>query len=417
MKINIVIPQSLESPTALMGGIPIAVELARAGIEVTLILLHHDYDSYSPDSEGRYIPPDVRHAVHIVYAGQMLVKKRRWQKSYFSLPRLVSVALKSTRGLKRALAENPADAVILYKAQPHVVLAGLHAKRKLRVPTVLMVDDLESESNNIRSRWMKALLRRYEKKAARSFDAVIAHSRFLAAHFAQLRGNDRDVHFIPPGVEPWRFEDVPREPRRSRHKVLYFGSMSPKSGQRVNLLLEAFRQVVTEVPDARLVLAGAGDAEEIENTLEGMNLRKNVSYIGPFELSELPRLVAACDVVADPVDASLANQAKCSTRVRYGMFFGRPVVTGNVGDRAWMLGRGGLAVEAGDTGALATALTHLLMSPDAARSMAREGGERIKQFYWSNVIRDYLGILETVCGTRVSCEPKQPVPCACQEIT
>jgi glycosyltransferase involved in cell wall biosynthesis len=391
-----------------MGGIPIAVELARAGIEVTLILLHHDYDTYDHNSRTAHLPEDVRHMVHIIYAGQMLVKKRRWRKSYFSLPRLISVALKSTASLKRALAENPADAVILYKAQPHVVLAGLYAKRKLCVPTVLMVDDLESESNNIRSRWMKAVLRRYEKKAARSFDAVIAHTRFLAAHFTRLRRNDRDVHFIPPGVEPWRFEDVPREPHRFRRKVLYFGSMSPKSGQRVDLLLEAFRQVVAEIPDARLILAGAGDVVEIENMLGKMDLRRNVSYIGPFELSELPRLVAACDVVADPVDASPANQAKCSTRVRYGMFLGRPVVTGDVGDRAWMLGRGGIAVEPGDTGALATALTHLLMSPDAARGMAREGGERIKQFYWSNVINNYTEILEKISGRKLP--ERKPVP-------
>lgn len=399
MKVNIVIPQSLQSPTALMGGVPIAVELARRGIETTLILLHHDYDSRRSGSDDDCIPADARHMVRVIYAGQMLVKKTNWRKSYFSLPALLRVALKSTRGLKRALAENPADAVIIYKAQPPVVLAGLYAKRRLGAPTILMVDDLESESNNVRLGALKMMLRRYEKRAARSFDAVIAHSRYLAAHFAALRGNDEDVHFIPPGVESWRFDEAPREPRAAARTVLYFGSISPKSGQRVDLLLEAFRNVLAKVPDARLVLAGGGDVEQMEKLAESLGIRKSVSLTGPFELGDLSRMVAECDVVVDPVDASPANMAKCSTRVRYGMYFGRPVVTGDVGDRAWMLGKGGIAVEPENVDVLSAALVRLLKDPDEARRMGREGAERIRKFFWSDIIEKYVEVLKSVCGS------------------
>jgi glycosyltransferase involved in cell wall biosynthesis len=406
MKINIVIPQSLTSPTAMIGGLPIARHLARRGNDVTLILLHHNIESAT--QKEIEIEPNVR----AVYAGQMFVKKIGSRKIHFSPWALLNVAARSTTGLVAELLKRRADVNVIYKAQPPTVFAGLAVRAIRRVPTVLMVDDLESESNNLELPGLKSIFRAFERIGAMNCDAIIAHSMHLARHFSRLAEGTKRVLFIPPGVEPSRIStdearsEILRERLDIEGKpvVLYFGSVDRASGHRVDLLIDAFTAVLRKVPAAVLVIAGAGEIDAMKDYARRSGVIKNVRFTGRFPLGDLAAYASLADVVVDPVDDSPANAAKCSSRVRFGMLFGRPVLTGDVGDRAWTLGEGGIAVRPPLSGAaFAQALYLMLVDREMRSKMGQKGRARIlKNFTWGNVIDRYIDLFDSLARRRES---------------
>ena len=399
MKVNIVIPQSLISPTSMMGGIPIAHHLARRGGDVTLILLHHNLAA--ADEREIEIEPGVR----AVYAGQMFVKKVGSRKIYFPFSKLLRVALSSSTGLLRQILKRRADINVIYKAQPPSLFAGIAAKALRRTPLVLMVDDLESESNNLKNPGFKTLFRAFERFGACASDAIIAHSSNLAEIFARLSGNRRKTVFIPPGVEParYRYNETRAEALREKLDIegrpvaLYFGSIDRQSGHRVDMLIDSFAAVARRVPAAVLVLAGAGEVGAMEEYARKVGILDKVRFTGRFPLSDLPAYASLADVIVDPVDNSPANAAKCSSRVRLGMFFGKAVLTGDVGDSAWTLGDGGIAVRPDSPRAFEQALYLLLVDRRLRAKMGRKGKARVMQYFlWENVIDQYIEIFDSL---------------------
>ena len=399
MKINIVIPQSLTSPTAMVCGAPIAHHLARHGHDVKLILLHHDLRA--GDERAIQLEPNVR----AIYAGQMFVRKSGSEKTYFPLHKLLRVAVSSTRGLIREMMRNRADVNVIYKSQPPTILAGLLVRAVHRTPVVLMVDDLESESNNLHLPGLRTLFRMFEKIGARRSDAIIAQSAYLANYFKRLAGGKTETVFLPQGVEPSRYKLDETRTRALREKyglggkrvALYFGSINPKSGQRVDLLIDAFAGVARRLPDAALALAGPGEIDRMKEHARKAGVIDRVVFTGRFPFEDMPAYVSAADVIVDPVDDSPVNEAKYSSRVKFGMLFGKPVLTGDIGVRPWILGGGGIAVRPNDVDALEQALYLMLLDDDLRAEMGRRGRKRImNNFLWEQVIDDYIEVLDSV---------------------
>jgi glycosyltransferase involved in cell wall biosynthesis len=239
------------------------------------------------------------------------------------------------------------------------------------------------------------------RRLYRTADAVVTYGPHVSA-YVSARGA-RNVHVAPQAVDNgfWSAPDVaaPRWPpigggardgnRGSRlgrldqatTKFLFVGRPGREKGLRV--LTEAWRTTGLRAPPAALVLVGArsnppwvragGAAGDVQDARDGI-LR--VGSVAPVELRSL---YAACDVLVVPSIATATFREPWGLVVNEAMNRGLPVIASDaVGAAAGGLlrdGHNGVVVPAGDSNALAAAMSRLAGDP-ALRARLGEAGAR-----------------------------------------
>ncbi|HWL66686.1 MAG TPA: glycosyltransferase family 4 protein, partial [Actinomycetota bacterium] len=152
------------------------------------------------------------------------------------------------------------------------------------------------------------------------------------------------------------------------------GPLRHQKGQ--DLLLTAWPLVRREIPDATLVLVGAGSERGRLESLAG----PGVVFAGHRE--DVVTWLAAAAVVTIPsrwdgLSLSLLEAMSCA----------RSVVATDTPGAGRVLNGGGEVVPIGDTGALAGALTTRLRDPSLAAAEGDRGRARVEQdFDWRRVI-------------------------------
>lgn len=126
--------------------------------------------------------------------------------------------------------------------------------------------------------------------------AACARLKSLGAHPDRIYEVPQchDVEILRERAELARASLGPHPPT-----VLFVGSLTPRKG--VGLLLEAFERVTGEMPQARLIVAGAGP---LRMALEGQasrgSCRGRVEFLGFVQPDSLPEVLARADVLVLP---------------------------------------------------------------------------------------------------------------------
>lgn len=188
-----------------------------------------------------------------------------------------------------------------------------------------------------------------------------------------------EVHVIPHGFESELRADRPaRAVTDTDPVVLFFGVWSRYKG--IEVLLDAFARVRDELPEARLVLAGAPGADiDVDALLDRARAIGNVdARVGYVPTAEVAPLLESARVVATPY-----IRATQSGVAHLAYTFGRPVVASTIGDLPEVIkdGETGLLVEPGDVEQLAAALMRVLRDPALAAALG-EAGERNLRDAW-----------------------------------
>ncbi|MHB1044085.1 MAG: glycosyltransferase family 4 protein [Eubacteriales bacterium] len=149
--------------------------------------------------------------------------------------------------------------------------------------------------------------------------------------------------------------------------------LHPVKGHRY--FLEAAREVLAALPEARFVIAGEGPGREAMEQLAGrLGIEDSVVFTGFVE--EVWPLMADLDLLVVP---SLWEGFGL-TAVE-ALALGVPVVAADVGGlpEAVRHGETGLLVAPGDTAALSRGIIWMLEHPSEAAEMARRGGEAVRR--------------------------------------
>jgi glycosyltransferase involved in cell wall biosynthesis len=149
----------------------------------------------------------------------------------------------------------------------------------------------------------------------------------------------------------------------------------PQKGHRY--LLDAFAQVLRDVPNAQLKLAGAGELRaELETQCQSLNIQNQVEFLGIVTRSQLPALYAQCNVVAL---ASLWEGLPVT--LIEALSAGMPIVAADAGGNAELVinGVNGFIVPSKDVGALAKALLTLAKDPDLRKAMGAASRKHFAQ--------------------------------------
>ncbi len=219
--------------------------------------------------------------------------------------------------------------------------------------------------------------------------ASVAVSEFIGGVLIKRGGLLREcVYTIPGAVDTGRFCPEVRLATRERYReMLGLKEGEPTAGMvaRVRkdrghaLLLKAFRRVLGELPEARLVIVGKGEGlPGIKALARKLGLEANVIFTG-YRETDLREILGALDVFV-----LLRPGSEGSGRaVLEAMAMGLPCIVADGGGLAELVVQGetGLVVPWGDEGALSGTLLKVLGEPELVRVLGRRGRERALSHY------------------------------------
>jgi glycosyltransferase involved in cell wall biosynthesis len=144
-------------------------------------------------------------------------------------------------------------------------------------------------------------------------------------------------------------------------------------------LLEAFAQVHTAIPAARLLIVGKGEFRpQLEQRAGELGLGEAVIFTG-YREDDLLDVLAALDVF---VLLAPGSEGSCRAALE-AMAVGKPVIAARVGALQDIVldGETGLLIEPHAHSALAHAISRLLRAPEQAYQMGLRGRQRIERVF------------------------------------
>jgi glycosyltransferase involved in cell wall biosynthesis len=290
-------------------------------------------------------------------------------------------ALVATAGLARAVARAARPYELLYANSPKSFLVAALAGAMARRPVVWHLRDI-LDHRHFSAANVRVVVATANRRAVR----VVANSRATADAFVAAGGKRGLVTVVHNGIDPAPFDalgpDSCREVRAElgippgAYVVGCFSRLHPWKGQTV--LLDA----VARMPAVHaLVVGGALFAGEAPYEAELRARAGLPSFAGRVHMlgarDDVPRLLAACDVVAHP---SVLAEPFGRVLVE-AMLAGRPVVAADAGGVPEVVtdGETGVLVPPGDAAAIGEALDALRRDPLRSAALARRASVHARQ--------------------------------------
>lgn len=386
MRLLMLLPQSLESPSGLGRYLPMAESLVAAGHEVEIVALHHDWTRLPTANRTEQV-----NGVQVRYVGQMQVLKRNGTKVYFSPVKLMVLMAQAMLAFGYHGLRGRYDLMLIAKAQPMNGLAGWLAARLRGRPIWLDSDDHEAASNRFSSSWQRRIVDMIERWLPQHADLITTNT---SDSFQRINGRvpSDKLSMLRNGWSRSRFSDMGVE-QSKEPLVLYVGTLSMPSHP-VHLLIEAWPQVLAHAPTARLQLVGAGEERErLEAQVHRLGIADSVTFVGAVPPNEVATHYGHAWLTVEPICNDEVARGRSPLKLFESMAMGRPVVTGDVGDRALIVGEAGRLVEAGSPTALAAGICELLQQRDGWRELTQAQAEA---FEWNRQVAALMPIIEKV---------------------
>ena len=174
------------------------------------------------------------------------------------------------------------------------------------------------------------------------------------------------------------------------HRILAFGKWG--TYKRIEPTIDAFRHVVEQVPNARLVIAG-GDHPKAKGYVASVAKQfahvPNIHFTGYVPESEVPALFRSATVVLMPYASSTGASGVAHIACAYGV----PMISADLPDFREMAEEEGLAIQfypPGEPLKLADLLVDLLRSPEMQKQMAMQNFSAALRMTMPRVVYDYL---------------------------
>jgi len=258
--------------------------------------------------------------------------------------------------------------LLIHHVHKDVVLNELKLPKYL-IPAAFVARTLET--------WLMPLI--YKKSK------VVAVSKSTKADLKSI-GFDKEISIVNPGVEKNKFK---RARKSNVPSILYLGRI--KFYKSIDTLIRAHKLVVDKVPNAKLLIAGFGDAREyLEELTNKMNLGDKVSFLGKVSEAEKVRLMGRSWVFAYPstmegwgisiIEASASETAVVASDV--------PGLRDSVKNPS-----SGLLVEKGNPEEFAKAIIKLISDEKLRGNFEKEGKKWAENFTWDNSAEKFINII------------------------
>jgi glycosyltransferase involved in cell wall biosynthesis len=398
MKIVFLCTSGMDDPLPRGRCLPIARQLVQYGHDVSVLLLHHSYDQL-PDAQRYHMDSGV--LVH--YVGQMHVYGLPGERRYFRPLKFLQVAIQSTVSLAAHAMRLKPDYIHVEKPQPMNGLAGVLAR--LRSGRLYIdYDDYEAEINRYDGQWQKKIVQLWEDKLPPMARAVSTNTRFIYQRCVEELGiHEKRLVYIPNGLSSEQYHRPPAaqvEMLRSslglqgHPTAIYLGYMGTHA-HAVDLLIDAFRLLLQDMPEARLLMVGDGDERQVlQAQAQQAGIGDAVVWAGRVLPSATRNYLALAQCSVDPVYDIPVMHSRSPLKIVESMGIGVPVVTSDVGDRREMLadGEAGVLVAPGDAAALADGMHQMLADTTRQARLSQVTVAQAESFRWEYLVQRWMGL-------------------------
>lgn len=315
----------------------------------------------------------------------------RGQMLRHDTPRALAMAAELTRFLK----EKAIDVLCTHGYKANVI--GLRAARRAGIPVLAVSRGWTAE--NCRVRFWEAV----ERLVLPRFDTVVCVSQAQARRVEAAGVPAPRITVIANAVE------LPKRPPAERYRrglveiaggegpiVCAAGRLSPEKG--FDVLIDAARRVVEQVPAARFVIFGEGVLRPVlQDRIDCLGLNGRVVLAG--HRSDFGDYLPWCDLFV------LSSHTEGMPNVLLESFAaGVPVVATAVGGVEEIVeeGRSGFLVPPGSPARLARGIVEALASPGRRKALGARGQQRVRQqFTFEQQVHRYWELFDRLLRERM----------------
>jgi glycosyltransferase involved in cell wall biosynthesis len=173
--------------------------------------------------------------------------------------------------------------------------------------------------------------------------------------------------------------------------ILYVGTLEPRKN--IPTLLKALYKLKKQGINHKLVITGkkGWKYKNIFETIEKLNLQKDVIFTGYVPDEDLPALYNAADLFVYP-----SIYEGFGLPPLEAMQCGTPVITSNTSSLPEVVGDAGIMVNPYDVDELANKMYEVLTNDGLREELSKKGLERAKLFSWKKCAEEHLKVYEEV---------------------
>lgn len=372
-----------------MRALPLAKALAQRGHQIELLLPPWSW----PQDAGREWDENGVHIHHIALPPT-------WPLLF---------QLEITRRLLRRILQFKPDIVHCFKPKAYAGLVAwavwwLRKLGLIRPRLVVDADDWEGPGgwNEIEdySVWQKRFFAWQERWGLCHGDALTVASRALQTIVWSLGVPPNRVHYLPNGIDAKQMARGLKQEEGCRIRERYDLGNAPVLllytrffEFHVARVLDIWRQVRSQFPNARLMVVGQGlfgEEKELLRLASESDLSADLVYVGWVSEEQLAGYFAAADVALYPFDDTLINRTKCAVKLLDLMAAGVPIVADAVGQNAEYIQQEwtGLLAPPGDTEQFAASVVRLLQNPSLRMRLGQQARQHVAATYaWEKLAK------------------------------
>ncbi|RLE38558.1 hypothetical protein DRJ17_03535 [Candidatus Woesearchaeota archaeon] len=233
-----------------------------------------------------------------------------------------------------------------------------------------------------------------------------AYKVVVVSEFMKMELNARynidlnKILVMPDGVESGFKSKISKKLVRSKlgltsknKVVVYLGDAEVYDG--LDILYNAFKDLVKEIPEARLLVVGNGRKyfQRLKKVVLNSPIKEKVIYTGWVQRHEVPNFLNAGDVGVIPSRKRLSTDAIYTFRIFEYFNIGLPVVISNLETlKTIVTNKLGRITRAGDALALKNSLYDLLSTN--FKPNKKDLKKLLKKFKWSSVLKAYSSLVK-----------------------
>lgn len=208
--------------------------------------------------------------------------------------------------------------------------------------------------------------------------------------YVQQVAPEATIKLIGNGANPARFKPVASIDARPL-TIGFVGTMKPWHG--VDVLLDAFKTMHEQYPNARLLLVGNGtEFERLQKRAVELGIGSHTVFTGAVSPAAVPEFVSKMDIAVAPYPANESFYF-CPLKVLEYMSSACAVVASDIGVlHEWIEDRrSGRLVRPGDAAVLADALIELASDSELRRQLGKAARETVlREHTWQQVAQRVL---------------------------
>jgi len=224
------------------------------------------------------------------------------------------------------------------------------------------------------------LLERLSFRAAQIVVATNESYKKIATERGGKRPDDIFIVRSAPSLAKFKLYDPdPAFMQGKPHLIVYLGEMGPQDG--VDNLVRALAALRDEMgrDDFHCVLIGGGTYQPAVAALAAeIGVADLCTFTGIVSDELLCRILSSGDVAVDPLPKNGWSDRSTMNKVLEYMFFGLPIVVGELTEARVSADRAALYVAPGDPRAMAGGIAALLDDPARRRQMGEFGRQRLR---------------------------------------